>query len=77
MDSCYQDDNYSRIASKEMETYSLFEANQLLCEGWRGSSQDIEWKKDQISNEEYLRKGENNFEDSDSEGLKGSQADEE
>ena len=71
----YQDDNIASIAQKELGTYSLFEANQLLCEGRLSSSQGIVWKRDQTSNEGYLHKGQNYIQDLDSEGLKCSQAD--
>ena len=33
MDSDYQVDNGTSIALKDMRIYSLFEANQLVCEG--------------------------------------------
>ena len=77
MDSGYQVDNLPSVGPKEMGTYSLFEANQLLCEGQRRSVQGIEWKRDQTSNEGYLHEGPNYIQDPDSEGLKGSQVDEE
>ena len=77
MDSGYQADNSTSIAPKEMGTYSLFEANQLLCEGQHHLGQGVEWQKDQTSTEGYLHRGQNYFQETDSEGLKGSQADEE
>ena len=77
MDSGYQDDNSASIAPKEMGTYSLFEANQLLCEGQHHLGQGVEWQRDQTSNEGYLHRGQNQIQEIDSEGLKGSQADEE
>ncbi len=74
----YQVNNLLSLGPKEMGTYSLFEANQLLYEGRRSSVQGIVWKRDEISNEGYLHKGyDDNLQDPDSEGLKGSQADEE
>ena len=77
MDSGYQADNFSSIALKEMGTYLLFEANQLLYEGQSSSGQGFEWQRDQTSNEGYIHRGQNYIQDPDSEGLKGSQADEE
>ena len=77
MDLGYQGDNIARLDPKEMGTYSLFEANQLLCEGQSSSGQGIEWQKDQTSNKGYLHRGQNYFQETDSEGLKGSQGDEE
>ena len=77
MDSGYQADNWTNIALKEMGTYSLFEANQLLCEGQHHSGQCVEWQRDQTSNQGYLHRGQNYAKETDSEGLKGSQADEE
>ena len=77
MGSGYQADNGTSIALKEMGTYSLFEANQLLCEGQSSSGQGVEWQRDQTSNEGYLHRGQNQIQEIDSEGLKGSQADEE
>ena len=75
MDSGYKVDNGTSIALKEMGTYSLFEANQLLCEGQMSVGQGIEWQRDQTSNEGYLYRGQNYLQETDSEGLKGSQAD--
>ena len=77
MDSGYQVDNFASIAVKEMGTYSLFEANQLLCEGQHHLGQGVEWQRDQTSNEGYLHRGHHYSKETDSEGLKGSQADEE
>ena len=77
MDLGYQVDNFARIALKEMGTYSLFEGNQLLCEGQLSRGQGIEWQRDQTSNKSYLHRGQNYSKETDSEGLKGSQVDEE
>ena len=77
MDSSYQADNCTSIALKEIGTYSLFEANQLLYEGQHHLVQGVEWQRDQTSNEGYLHKVQNYFQETNSEGLKGSQADEE
>ena len=77
MDLGYQVDNFVSIALKEMGTYSLFEANQLLCEGQLSRGQGIKWPRDQTSNEGYLPRGQNYSKDTDSEGLKGSQVDKE
>ena len=77
MDSGYQVDNFASIALKEMGTYSLFEANQLLCEDQLSAGEGIEGQRDQTSNEGYLHRGQNKIQETDSEALKGSQADEE
>ena len=65
MGSGYQADNGTSIALKEMGTYSLFEANQLLCEGQSSSGQGIEWQRDQTSNKGYLHRGQNYFQETD------------
>ena len=56
MDLGYQVDNHSSITPKKMKTYSLLEANQLLCEGCQSLGQGIAWKRDETSNEGYLHK---------------------
>ena len=77
MDSNYQAYNWTSIAQKERRTYSVFEANQLLCEGQLSLGQCIEWKRDQTSNKDYLHRDQNQIQDTNSKGLKGSQSDEE
>ena len=59
MDSNYQAYNRTSIAPKERITYSLFEVNQLLCEGQLSLGQCIEWKRDQTSNKDYLHRDQN------------------
>ena len=73
----YKANNQTNVAPKEMGTYSLFEANQLLCEGRCYSDQGIVWKRNETSNEGYLHKGLDYLQDLEHEGLKGFQADEE
>ena len=71
MDSGYLD-NFASIALKAMGTYSLFEANQLFCEGQHHLGQGVEWHRDQTSNEGYLHRGQNYSKEIDSKGLIGS-----
>ena len=46
MDLGYQDYKIPSVAPKEMEAYSLFEANQMLREGQQRTCQGISWKRD-------------------------------
>ena len=46
MDLGYQEDNFACVAPKEMEAYSLFEANQVLREGRPRTCQGVSWKRD-------------------------------